>query len=388
MGSSRAPAVRSLAAMNLVRPALWLTLSLLAGACKKTPAPAMPDDAGQGSEHPTAAASGHADHAEQGAKAEPHAAEPHAAEPHSAEPHSAEPHSAEPPTAMPEGGPEHGDHAASAFTVPFVDQQDPLELTRNFFKEALGDNATYQREHKPEFFKAFATSQKPRVTIVACADSRVQANAFDSSPENDLFTVRNIGNQVRLNLGSIEYGVRHLKTPVLLVLGHSGCGAVKAAMGDASQESAAIRHELDGIALPKRKVGTSPEDAGPWLEGVTANVHDQVAFALEQFAEEVRTGRLTVVGAVYDFRNDLKRGAGKFSIIDVNGVKDAAKMLSFERLVLGLPPDAKPASGKPAPPPSPSSVRSQELQNLIELRDELRKATSAAGGSSAEVKPP
>jgi carbonic anhydrase len=378
--SSYAPFGRSVGAMKLARPALWLTLTLLAGACKKSQAPGDQLDAGKVAEHAAVADAANSEHAEHAANSE------HAEH------------------ANPEEHGEHGDHAdaggayaehaehgqdASAFTVPFVDQQDPLEQTRNFFKDALGDNAAFQREHDPDFFKAFASVQKPRVTVVTCSDSRVQSTAFDHAPENDLFTIRNIGNQVRLNLGSVEYGVRHLKTPVLLVLGHTGCGAVKAAMGDASHESAAIRHELDGLALPKRKDGASGDDPGPWLEGVTENVHDQVAFALTTFAEEVRTGRLTVVGAVYDFRNDMKRGAGKLAIIDVNGITAPAKMQAFERLVLGLPllPAAPPSAKRPAPAAA-SAARSAELKSLIELRDELRKATTAAGASSAQVNAP
>src|SRR5262249_55119934 len=60
--------------------------------------------------------------------------------------------------------------------------------------------------------------------------------------------------------------------------------------------------------------------------------------ALEKFEEEVGSGSLTVVGAVYDFRNDMRQGFGKVAIVDVNGNSDAAKIQAFERGVLGLGP--------------------------------------------------
>ena len=56
------------------------------------------------------------------------------------------------------------------------------------------------------------------------------------------------------------------------------------------------------------------------------NVHHQVASAMKKFNAEVKAGKLTVIGAVYDFRNDLKNGQGKLSIIDLNGETDTAKL--------------------------------------------------------------
>jgi carbonic anhydrase len=245
--------------------------------------------------------------------------------------------------ATPDGGSaEHEGHAPHArkFAVPFAaeaDREDPLAQTRGYFQGLMSDNGAYMRAHDTAFFKAFIGAQKPRATVVACSDSRVQSPAFDATPENDVFFVRNIGNQVHGAEGSVEYGVHHLKTPVLLVLGHTGCGAVKAAMGDYSKESEAIRHELDPIKVPK-KTGDKDVEPAAWLDAVAINVHAQVARALEKFDEEVAAGSLTVVGAIYDFRNDLRLGFGKVVIVDVNGNSEAQKIQAFERGVLGLGP--------------------------------------------------
>jgi hypothetical protein len=120
---------------------------------------------------------------------------------------------------------------------------------------------------------------------------------------------------------------------VLLVIGHTGCGAVKAAMGDTSKLSAPIQAELGHIHVPKPAAGKSPEAA--WAEAVVVNVNNQVDTALRQFSKQVQAGQLTVVGAVYDFRNDLMQGAGKLTIVNVNGNSEAERMTAFVDAILG-----------------------------------------------------
>jgi carbonic anhydrase len=245
-------------------------------------------------------------------------------------------------------GEHKGEHKAEAepvdpgkFAVPFAweaAKDEPLALTRQFMNEAITDNQDYM-EHGDKYFAAFADKQTPRATVLTCADSRVHSTAWDVTPENDDFMIRNIGNQVENAPGSVEYGVEHLHTPLLLIIGHTGCGAVKAAMGDMSKLSPEIQKELEHIHPPKAAAGKSPETA--WAEAVVANVNDQVGVALRHFGKNVQTGELTVVGAVYDFRNDLQRGAGKLSIVNVNGNSEAERMEAFVEAVGGKKVEAK-----------------------------------------------
>jgi carbonic anhydrase len=204
-----------------------------------------------------------------------------------------------------------------------------------FLNDLKSDNSVYMDSHKIEFFAGLAKGQTPRATVVTCSDSRVQSNMFDRSPEGELFTVRNIGNQLGTAEGSVEYGVHHLHTPILLFIGHSRCGAIAAASGNYSKESAAIKRELDTIAIPKDINNT---------DGVKLNVHNQVASAMFKFAEEIEAGHLTVIGAVMDFADDMHRGSGKLHIIDVNGETDPAKLDNLAALLSRQPP--KPAASK------------------------------------------
>ena len=108
----------------------------------------------------------------------------------------------------------------------------------------------------------------------------------------------------------MKYGVNHLHTPLLIIVGHSNCGAVTAAMSDYSKLEPSIIQELNTLHLPK---GLSN------IDGVKRNVHNQFAFALKKFNHLVSEDKLLVVGAIYDFSNDLKKGAGEFVVINIQG---------------------------------------------------------------------
>lgn len=199
---------------------------------------------------------------------------------------------------------------------------DKSKEIKNMVHELLDENQKYVKRHKPGAFAAQMKGQTPRATVVTCSDSRVHTTALDATPEGDLFMIRNIGNQMATGEGSVEYGVRHLNTPLLLIVGHSSCGAVKAAMGDYSKIEAPIKRELDTIKVPGKNASNDQEVQG----SVEANVNSQVAFAMKKFDAEVKAKTLAVVGAVYDFRNDYKQGHGKLVIVNANGETDQTKI--------------------------------------------------------------
>lgn len=209
--------------------------------------------------------------------------------------------------------------AAVVFAAPaFADEHGhgDAAAAQAFIKEMKKDHDAYLKKHKSKFFQELAKGQHPRATVVTCSDSRVHTNMLDQTPEGDMFMVRNIGNQLPTALGSVEYGVNHLNSSLLLIVGHSSCGAIKAAGGDYSALEPAIKKELDTISITK---------GAPNIDGVKANVNNQVAAALKEFDEKVKAGHLLVVGAVYDFADDMKQGAGQLNMINMNGETDVSK---------------------------------------------------------------
>ena len=132
------------------------------------------------------------------------------------------------------------------------------------------DNA-YITAHNAAFFQELAKGQHPRATVVTCSDSRVHTNMLDNTPEGDLFMVRNIGNQLATAKGSVQYGVNHLASSLLIFVGHSSCGAIKAASGDYSGVEPDIRKELDSISIAK---------GGANIDGVKVNVNNCDVFVV------------------------------------------------------------------------------------------------------------
>ncbi|MGE5758499.1 MAG: carbonic anhydrase, partial [Sideroxydans sp.] len=121
--------------------------------------------------------------------------------------------------------------AALCIAAPFSAQaheHGEAGIARAFIKDLQATQASYSKEHGATFFQELAKGQHPRATVVTCSDSRVHTNMLDQTPEGDLFMIRNIGNQIETARGSVEYGINHLGSSLLLIIGHSSCGAIKA----------------------------------------------------------------------------------------------------------------------------------------------------------------
>lgn len=207
--------------------------------------------------------------------------------------------------------------SANLFASDAPSVQDSQKREEGILENVVTDNGRYARKTPDSHFNVFKDGQTPRATIILCSDSRVQTDAFDFTPENDLFVIRNIGNQFLSTPGSADYGVNHLNTPVLFIVGHSGCGAIAAASGDYSKESADIKRELDTIHV---------KSASDTVEGVLLNINNQLDAAMKKFSDNVSAGTLVIVGGVYDFRNDYGKGEGQFIVTNLNGETDPKKI--------------------------------------------------------------
>lgn len=153
---------------------------------------------------------------------------------------------------------------------------------------------------------ALVAGQKPIATILSCSDSRVPPEYVFDQGLGDLFIVRVAGNVAdEVALGSIEYAAEHLGTPLLLVLGHASCGAVKATLEahDAPEGNigALIRLILPGVRQARDSIKYKP-GANLVDLAVRANVTSSLTSILkrsEALFHLVNTGRLTVAKGVY-----------------------------------------------------------------------------------------
>ena len=143
--------------------------------------------------------------------------------------------------------------------------------------------------------------QRPYAIVIACSDSRVIPEQIFDAGLGELFVIRVAGNVLdRHQLGSIEYAAAHLHTHLILMLGHTGCGAVGAALSGGGDGF--IQYITDEILLA---VG---EERDP-VKACEENVRHGVAVLRREFAAhpEIPSAKLEIRGAVYDIETGAVR---------------------------------------------------------------------------------
>ena len=150
------------------------------------------------------------------------------------------------------------------------------------------------------------SQQRPFAVILGCSDSRVPPELIFDQGIGDLFVIRTAGHVAdRAALGSVEYAVEHLGVPLVVVLGHTGCGAVTAAVRHAPAEDAPHIGYLVEVILPAvRQTADLPGD--PVANAIDAHVRrtvETLVAASPILAERARSGALRIVGARYDLES-------------------------------------------------------------------------------------
>ncbi|KAH9915940.1 carbonic anhydrase [Epithele typhae] len=176
----------------------------------------------------------------------------------------------------------------------------------------------------PHFFKDLAKNQTPKVLWIGCADSRVPQSVVTASLPGDIFVHRNIANQFHPAddnaVSALAYAVEHVAVEHILVVGHTGCGGVKAAQDAAGHEPPAPPETpLDRWLAPLVALARA-HPGGDLTALVEANVRAQVDEVVksdvvtEAWAKDEPKG-LEVHGWVYELETgrlrDLDYGFGK-----------------------------------------------------------------------------
>jgi carbonic anhydrase len=171
---------------------------------------------------------------------------------------------------------------------------------------------------RPEDFAALAEGQAPTAIIVACADSRVAPELIFDQGVGDLFVVRVAGNVVTnagpVVKGSLEFAVAELGARLIIVLGHSACGAVKAAITHIDNKDV-LPGSIEGLVdVIRPAVSDAAGQPGDKVENVIkANVRKcvQTIKGLDPIlAKFAGSGELKVAGGVYDLKS------GQVEILD------------------------------------------------------------------------
>ncbi|PID45788.1 MAG: carbonic anhydrase [Proteobacteria bacterium] len=155
--------------------------------------------------------------------------------------------------------------------------------------------------HCDESRQEAAAGQTPFATVLTCADSRVPPVDIFDQGIGDIFVVRVAGNIIGDHtLGSIEYAVAHLNTPLIVVLGHSSCGAVGAVARDVKLDghmSTLVPPIQAAIKKVKNLDGNMVNNAAKELSKQMA---ERIASSEPIIADEVNDGHVKVVPAYYN----------------------------------------------------------------------------------------
>ncbi len=154
--------------------------------------------------------------------------------------------------------------------------------------------------------RAQILAQTPFAAVLGCSDSRVPIELVYDQGLGDMFVIRVIGNVVAPSTaGSLEYAVNHLKSHVVVVMGHEGCGAVKAAMLPAAErrkESENVQQMLNQIVPSVIALPEIRDEKARMREAVVANVRRQVAELKRNpvMQAAIRRNQITIIGAYYE----------------------------------------------------------------------------------------
>lgn len=147
--------------------------------------------------------------------------------------------------------------------------------------------------------------QSPFAVIVTCSDSRVPPELIFNQGLGDLFVVRVAGNVIdKIELGSVEYAVKHLKTPLIVVMGHENCGAVEAAVeANGKKQHGNIGAIIDKIEPSVKKVKSKDLHGEELVEAVTIeninNSSAEIKDGSKVIREELEKGKIKIVEARY-----------------------------------------------------------------------------------------
>ncbi|OGL43568.1 MAG: hypothetical protein A2161_21465 [Candidatus Schekmanbacteria bacterium RBG_13_48_7] len=201
-------------------------------------------------------------------------------------------------------------------------------------KQMIAGNKEYMEENK-QYYSHLQIGQNPDITLVTCCDSRVTHDIFGVDTLNEVFTIRNIGNQYKNSEGSIKFSLFHLKTSLLIIMGHTGCSAINAALDDYREEDESIQREIIGLThtlrLGKQQKINEIAGTNAILKNsmyAEANVNSQILNILADpsIRSLIDSGTCTAIGMMFDIHHVYGVSPAHIHVVNVNGETDPEKI--------------------------------------------------------------
>lgn len=202
----------------------------------------------------------------------------------------------------------------SSLSADNNDKGEKVNQTTDFLKEGNKRFYTGKLTHMHQDtvrVKELTKAQNPKCIIISCSDSRVPTEIVFDQGIGDIFSIRTAGNVMGdFEEGSIEYAVEHLHTPLVVVMGHQGCGAIQALLDNIDAVDDDSRGKaLDHVSKIVEKLKNEDEEQEVYKESgknsnlaVKANVMNGVKQLRKSdpvLKEAYEKGELNIVGAIY-----------------------------------------------------------------------------------------
>lgn len=177
-----------------------------------------------------------------------------------------------------------------------MNYQQAFEKLKNGCKsylESKSNPSTFSQEIRTQLS---VNGQKPYAVIISCSDSRVPVEHIFSAGMGELFVIRNAGNIVgNLEIASTEYAVKYLGTTLVLVLGHTNCGAVGAALNSSENKEGYENYILEEV---RKSIGNETEirkcEILNAMDGVKRLKQSPILSKLEE------EDKLKIISGIYD----------------------------------------------------------------------------------------
>lgn len=196
--------------------------------------------------------------------------------------------------------------------------QQALDRLRDGNRRFVAGEGSALRDWRPNL----ADGQRPFAIILGCADSRAPAEYVFDQGLGDLFVIRVAGNIVAPSLvGSVEYAVGNLGTRLVVVMGHTNCGAVAATVSTLEHggqpESPHIQAIVDFISPHVRELFDGKDDRGSHDERIEQSERLNAIASAKELRDSseylqglVKEGRIMIVPAIYEL------GTGRVNFLD------------------------------------------------------------------------
>jgi carbonic anhydrase len=196
--------------------------------------------------------------------------------------------------------------AFASSSGPVMPADEAMKLLKDGNARYVAGEPTHAHQGADRRAETAKGGQHPVATIIGCSDSREPLEIVLDQGIGDIFVIRVAGNLAGPDeLGSIEYGVGHLGTPVVLVLGHTSCGAVTAAV-----QNSAVHGNIPALinqikpAVAKARYWTPTASGDDLLnKSIKANVWltmENILRKSVEVREFVKNGQVLLVGGIYD----------------------------------------------------------------------------------------